>query len=65
MRSPTSRVTTIINTHTHWDHTGANTEFPDTVDDIVGSYSVPSQYSDFSAPENSLRSTVQYVFDGQ
>jgi cyclase len=36
-----------------------------TVDDIVGSYNVPSQYSDFSAPENRLRSTVQYVFDGQ
>ena len=24
-------VTTIINTHTHFDHTGSNTEFPDTV----------------------------------
>ncbi|MDA1092354.1 MAG: MBL fold metallo-hydrolase [Acidobacteria bacterium] len=24
-------VTTIINTHTHWDHSGSNTEFPDTV----------------------------------
>jgi len=35
------------------------------VDEVVGSYSVPSQYSDFTAAENSLRSTVQYVFDGQ
>ncbi|MCH8992117.1 MAG: MBL fold metallo-hydrolase [Acidobacteria bacterium] len=35
------------------------------VDDIVSSYSVPSEYSDFSAPQASLRTTVQYVFDGQ
>ena len=35
------------------------------VDDVVSSYSVPSYYSDFSAPENNLRSTVQYVFNGQ
>ena len=28
-------MTTIINTHTHWDHSGANTEFPDTVDFVV------------------------------
>ena len=28
-------VTTIINTHTHWDHTGTNTEFPDTVNFVV------------------------------
>ena len=28
-------VTTIVNTHTHWDHSGANTEFPDTVDFVV------------------------------
>ena len=28
-------VTTIINTHTHFDHTGANNEFPDTVDFVV------------------------------
>ncbi len=28
-------VTTIINTHTHYDHTGANNEFPDTVDFVV------------------------------
>ena len=28
-------VTTIINTHTHYDHTGSNTEFPDTVDFVV------------------------------
>ena len=24
-------ITTIINTHTHWDHSGSNAEFPDTV----------------------------------
>ncbi len=24
-------ITTIINTHTHWDHSGSNNEFPDTV----------------------------------
>ena len=24
-------VTTIINTHTHWDHSGSNPEFPDTI----------------------------------
>ena len=35
------------------------------VDDIVNSYSVPGQYSDFSAPENRLQSTMQYLFDGQ
>lgn len=35
------------------------------VDDIVSAYSVPGQYSDFSAPENRLQSTVQYLFDGQ
>ena len=28
-------VTTIINTHTHFDHTGSNNEFPDTVEFIV------------------------------
>ena len=28
-------ITTIINTHTHWDHTGSNAEFPDTVDVVV------------------------------
>ena len=28
-------VTTIINTHTHWDHSGANTEFPDTIDFVA------------------------------
>ena len=28
-------VTTIINTHTHYDHTGSNTEFPDTVNVVV------------------------------
>ena len=28
-------VTTIINTHTHYDHTGSNNEFPNTVDFVV------------------------------
>ncbi len=28
-------VTTIINTHTHFDHTGSNTEFPDTVEFVA------------------------------
>ena len=28
-------VTTIINTHTHYDHSGSNTEFPDTVEFIA------------------------------
>ncbi len=36
VRSVTSKpVTTIINTHTHADHTGSNTEFPRTVDFVV------------------------------
>ena len=35
------------------------------VDEVVTSYTVPSQYSDFQATEGRLRSTVQYVFDGQ
>ncbi|MCH8991377.1 MAG: MBL fold metallo-hydrolase [Acidobacteria bacterium] len=28
-------ITTIINTHTHYDHSGGNVEFPDTVDFVV------------------------------
>ena len=28
-------ITTIINTHTHYDHSGTNTEFPDTVEFVV------------------------------
>ena len=28
-------VTTIINTHTHWDHSGSNPEFPDTVNIVT------------------------------
>ena len=28
-------VTTIINTHTHWDHSGSNPEFPDTVNFVA------------------------------
>ena len=34
------------------------------VDEVVGAYSVPGQYSDFQAPEGSLRTTVQHVYDG-
>ena len=28
-------ITTIINTHTHFDHTGSNAEFPATVEIVV------------------------------
>ena len=36
VRKITSKpVTTIINTHVHFDHSGANTEFPDTVDYVT------------------------------
>jgi cyclase len=36
VRSVTDKpVTTIINTHTHYDHTGSNTEFPDTVEFVA------------------------------
>ncbi len=35
------------------------------VDEIVSAYSLPSEYSEFSAPEQSLRATVQYIFDGR
>ena len=35
------------------------------VDEVVAAYSVPDEYSDFAAPEQSLRTTVQYVFDGR
>ncbi len=28
-------ITTIINTHTHWDHSGANPEFPDTINFVA------------------------------
>ena len=34
------------------------------VDEVVAAYSVPGQYSDFAAPEGSLRTTVQHVYDG-
>ena len=34
------------------------------VDEVVAAYSVPGQYSDFQAPEGSLRTTVQHVYDG-
>jgi len=36
-----------------------------TVDQIIASYSVPNQYSDFVAAEDRLRTTVQYLYDGQ
>ena len=35
------------------------------VDQIVDAYTLPSEYSQFSAPERSLRATVQYIFDGR
>ena len=35
------------------------------VDDVVAVYSVPDEYSDFAAPEQSVRTTMQYVFDGR
>jgi glyoxylase-like metal-dependent hydrolase (beta-lactamase superfamily II) len=35
------------------------------VDDVVSSYRVPSEYSNYAAPEDRVRTTVQYLFDGQ
>ena len=35
------------------------------VDEIVASYELPSEYNDFAAPEGRLRATVQYLFDGE
>ncbi|MEE2966067.1 MAG: MBL fold metallo-hydrolase [Acidobacteriota bacterium] len=35
------------------------------VDDVVSSYRVPSEYSNYAAPEDRVRATVQYLFDGQ
>ena len=35
------------------------------VDDVVAAYSVPDEYRDFAAPEGSLRTTIQYVYDGR
>jgi len=35
------------------------------VDQFVGSYSVPSQFSGFSAEPDRLQATVQYIFDGR
>ena len=35
------------------------------VDQFVGSYTVPSQYSDFAAEPGRLQATAQYIFDGQ
>jgi cyclase len=35
------------------------------VDQFVGSYTVPSQYSDFAAEPDRLQATAQYIFDGQ
>ncbi len=35
------------------------------VDDVVSSYRVPSQYSGNAAPPDRVRATVQYLFDGQ
>ena len=35
------------------------------VDDVVSSYRVPNEYSNYAAPEDRVRATVQYLFDGQ
>ena len=35
------------------------------VDQFVGSYTVPSQYSDFAAEPDRLQATAQYIFDGR
>ena len=35
------------------------------VEDVVGSYSVPIELRDFNAEPGRLQSVVQYVFDGQ
>ena len=35
------------------------------VDDVVAAYRVPDEYSGFAAPERSLRTTVQYVYEGR
>ena len=35
------------------------------VDDVVGAYRVPAEYSDFAAPEQSVRTTMQYVYEGR
>ena len=35
------------------------------VDDVVAAYRVPDEYSDFAAPERSVRTTMQYVYDGR
>ena len=35
------------------------------LDDVLAAYSVPDEYSDFAAPERSLRTTMQYVYEGR
>ena len=35
------------------------------VDEVVAAYRVPDEYSGFAAPERSLRTTVQYVYEGR
>ena len=35
------------------------------VDDVVAAYRVPDEYGDFAAPEQSVRTTMQYVYDGR
>ena len=35
------------------------------IDDVAAAYRVPDEYSDFSAPERSLRTTMQYVYEGR
>ncbi len=47
------------------DRTKAGQAGGQSVDQVISSYSVPSRYSDFVAEPGRLRSTVQYIFDGQ
>jgi hypothetical protein len=35
------------------------------VEQFVGSYTVPSQFRGFAAEPDRLRATVQYIFDGR
>ena len=35
------------------------------LDDVLAAYSVADEYSDFAAPEGSLRTTMQYVYEGR
>ena len=47
------------------DKTQAGKAAAQSVDEIVAAYTLPGEYSDFSAPESSLRATIQYIYDGR